>query len=163
MAVQVRKRSLETKKDSKSLVRQIQQLCRDQTSDFCPIIHLKRSKEGRGGGDGDWRRGKASCCTKESKCWWLFQGKARWRQPLHRSPDSLAHGLQEETFGKITALSLEHGKTTCSCVLCVGEMECKCVPDRMGLLFVHCGCSIIGGLSPRTMSEIHKMASVWVR
>lgn len=75
MAVQVRKRSLETKKDSKSLVRQIQQQWRerrDQTSGFCLIIHLKRSKEGRGGGDGDWRRGEASCCTKESKCSWLF-------------------------------------------------------------------------------------------
>lgn len=41
----------------------------------------------------------------------FFSQQARRRQPLHSSPDSLAHGPQEETFGKIRAVSLEHGNT----------------------------------------------------
>ena len=70
-----------------------------------------------------WRReeGKLVSVPQKANVTGFFIRQARRRQPLHSSPDSLAHGPQEETFGKITAPSLEHGKALC--IFCMWVCE----------------------------------------
>lgn len=107
---------------------------------FLPVILLERRW---GGGLWEMEAGgkeeRLVAVPQKAHVTGFFIQQARQRQPLHSSPDSLAHGPQEETFGKITAPSLKHGKRKCVfCVskdMCVLICSCLCLSNAAPCLF----------------------------
>ena len=131
---------------------------------FLPVILLE-SGGAEERGCGRWRNGGEAVLQKAKYDWLFHQAAGEARRgdasPLLSSSDSLAHGPQEETSGKIRAPSLKHGKSMCISCVCVRDRGvCVCPYVAAYAVSYHCACSIIRGFSPHTMSEIHTMAAM---